>query len=440
MTNLIDHLRANLRAAGIPATESDFVGIIEKGFLSRVADVERMIASLPSNKMSQMSQRRISVNMIALLLTLGWLLLVFSTLTPATDDFKQYWQTTRNLDQTGDPYTAATPTTPTGFYYPPLFAYLVQPFGQLDQRIGQRIWYGLNSVMLAILIWLCIRLSDSRIARSFWGIVVLGMCLAPPTRLNLQLGQISFLIAILLLGSFALTYQWPALSGLMLALALLIRIYPALLILPMVRWSRRIVGWTIASVLIITTLSLVRYGTEPYLSFLHLTANPQTTYPFAAEHNISIYGFLTRLLAPSRYTAAPLLNMPWMIAPLTILGSLITTGVCLWYSRPTTPSTAVFSLWLCSMMLVSTTNGYYTLVLLLFPLLVLLRVAETESNTRLQTMLIIATTLVCVPPGWTTIHPAIYQFAHTGSGLLILTPSLYGLMLYLFLMVRTLRR
>ena len=49
MTNLIDHLRANLRAAGIPATEDDFAGIIEKGFLSRVADVERMIASLPSD-------------------------------------------------------------------------------------------------------------------------------------------------------------------------------------------------------------------------------------------------------------------------------------------------------------------------------------------------------------------------------------------------------
>ena len=51
MTDMITRLRTNLRAAGIPATESDFAGIIEKGFLSRVADVERMIASLPSDNL-----------------------------------------------------------------------------------------------------------------------------------------------------------------------------------------------------------------------------------------------------------------------------------------------------------------------------------------------------------------------------------------------------
>ncbi len=49
MTDLIDRLRASLRAAGIPATEGDFAGIVEKGFLSRVADVERLIAGLPSD-------------------------------------------------------------------------------------------------------------------------------------------------------------------------------------------------------------------------------------------------------------------------------------------------------------------------------------------------------------------------------------------------------
>ncbi|NNJ10665.1 amidase [Chloroflexales bacterium ZM16-3] len=49
MTDLIDRLRTNLRAAGIPATEGDFAGIAEKGFLSRVADVERVIAGLPSD-------------------------------------------------------------------------------------------------------------------------------------------------------------------------------------------------------------------------------------------------------------------------------------------------------------------------------------------------------------------------------------------------------
>jgi aspartyl-tRNA(Asn)/glutamyl-tRNA(Gln) amidotransferase subunit A len=44
---VIEQLRANLRAAGIQATESDIQGIVEKGFLSRLADIERVIAQGP---------------------------------------------------------------------------------------------------------------------------------------------------------------------------------------------------------------------------------------------------------------------------------------------------------------------------------------------------------------------------------------------------------
>jgi Asp-tRNA(Asn)/Glu-tRNA(Gln) amidotransferase A subunit family amidase len=44
---VIDQLRSNLRAAGIQAAESDIQGIVEKGFLSRLADIERVIAQGP---------------------------------------------------------------------------------------------------------------------------------------------------------------------------------------------------------------------------------------------------------------------------------------------------------------------------------------------------------------------------------------------------------
>jgi Asp-tRNA(Asn)/Glu-tRNA(Gln) amidotransferase A subunit family amidase len=44
---VIEQLRANLRAAGIQAADSDIQGIVEKGFLSRLADIERVIAQGP---------------------------------------------------------------------------------------------------------------------------------------------------------------------------------------------------------------------------------------------------------------------------------------------------------------------------------------------------------------------------------------------------------
>ncbi|NTU82714.1 MAG: amidase, partial [Chloroflexales bacterium] len=46
MTNPTDRLRANLRAAGIAASEDDLAGIAAKGFLSRLADFERIVANV----------------------------------------------------------------------------------------------------------------------------------------------------------------------------------------------------------------------------------------------------------------------------------------------------------------------------------------------------------------------------------------------------------
>ena len=44
---VIEQLRGNLRAAGVPVAEADIQGIVEKGFLSRLADIERVIAQAP---------------------------------------------------------------------------------------------------------------------------------------------------------------------------------------------------------------------------------------------------------------------------------------------------------------------------------------------------------------------------------------------------------
>src|SRR5262249_11182925 len=44
---VIDRLRTNLRTAEIQAVEADIQGIVDKGFLSRLADIQRMTAQPP---------------------------------------------------------------------------------------------------------------------------------------------------------------------------------------------------------------------------------------------------------------------------------------------------------------------------------------------------------------------------------------------------------
>ena len=104
------------------------------------------------------------INLGTLALALCWLALVGATLTPTLDDFKQYWQASVNLLQSGDPY-ATTPepgsagqtagaaaAAITVYPYPPLLAYLIQPLGRLDHRQGQWIWFGMNCIALSGLI------------------------------------------------------------------------------------------------------------------------------------------------------------------------------------------------------------------------------------------------------------------------------------------------
>ena len=48
MTDPIDRLRANLRAAGIPASDEDIAGIEAQGFLSRLADIQAILDAAPA--------------------------------------------------------------------------------------------------------------------------------------------------------------------------------------------------------------------------------------------------------------------------------------------------------------------------------------------------------------------------------------------------------
>src|SRR5262245_11573181 len=191
---------------------------------------------------SNVLRRAAMINRVALALAIGWLVLIGLTLTPEVDDFRQFRRGAVDLLQAGDPYaTRADPAAEAqrhpgtvdesgerGFKYPPVFAYLFQPFGLLEHRTGQLLWFGVNVLMLGALIALCIRTSGSLLARRYWGVVVLGAVLAPPTRLSLQLGQVSILMALLLVSTGLRARGRSALAGLLLALDSMIRTYPPL--------------------------------------------------------------------------------------------------------------------------------------------------------------------------------------------------------------------
>jgi hypothetical protein len=284
-------------------------------------------------------------NYIALVLALLWLLLIGLTLTPQVDDFKWYWQGAHSFLVTGDPYllkddpVGAIVAQPPAdqdkgdilYSYPPLFAYAMQPLGQIDYRTAQWIWFGLNTLLLGGLIALCMQLSGSTLARRYWGILILIMLVAPPTRLSLQLGQVSILIAVMLVGGLALERR-PYLAGLLLAGASWIKLTPIVIAMRYVlRRPRSVLWWTIIAGLALLALSLLAYGIAPYQHFFDSVVFGRK-YPYAAEHNISFYGFWSRLLAHSLY-AVPLIDAPTLARTATLLSSVTTLGLCVWATR-----------------------------------------------------------------------------------------------------------
>jgi hypothetical protein len=157
-------------------------------------------------------------------------------LTPAVNDFGFYHRAAVSVLLTGNPYSQAN-----GYIYPPLPAYLVQPLTFLPAP--QYWWFGLNVAACGAFAALAIYLSGSRLAQSYWSVAVLLFALFPPLWATLFFGQVSGIIALLLLLTVWLSWRYAAVAGLLLALAVHIKLYPAFMAFYFLFNRSRMVVW-----------------------------------------------------------------------------------------------------------------------------------------------------------------------------------------------------
>lgn len=151
----------------------------------------------------------------------------------------------------------------------------------------------------------------------------------------------------------------------------------------------------------IVALSLLLHGAGPYINYLNKVVLGRD-YPYFGEHNISLFGFWGRLLIANDYGVA-LMHAPWLARMLIGASGLAVLAVCVWASRAAAGALGEqlrFGVWLCGMMLLSPSNGAYTFVVLLMPLLAVLRYLELNNDRHIRAWLIVGTALVCWPPAW----------------------------------------
>jgi hypothetical protein len=406
---------------------------------------------LPTRTNRHAWEARQVLNWTAALLACLWLALIANTLDPHVDDFRQYWQAGVNVWASGDPY-ATTPgpgaseaalAQPTAFPNPPLLAYLVAPLSALPYPAARMVWLAGNSALLAALAWLSLAASGAVRAHQWWGVVFFITAVAPPTRLSLQLGQVSLLLAVLLLGALVLgspsKRPWQHwLAGVLLALATLIKLYPGLIALYfLLRGPRRVAYSCAVAGGALFGLSLLAHGLTPYSTYLERVVLGGF-YLYEAEFNLSLMGFWERLFSISRYSL-PLLHQPALAHLLTALCSGLVLAICMQALRSRGAGGSdgpVAALWLCAMLLLSPVNGYYNLVLLLFPALVVSAEVERRTNRTLLVGVALAGLLCAVPPAWAGGIPALHAAVRTGWGLFMLQPAFYGLLLLAVLLYR----
>jgi len=391
------------------------------------------------------------LNVAALVLAFAFVVVLSAGLTPNNDDFKHYWQASIHARTLGDPYAerlhptahqipGLDPSTRFDDYiYPPLLAYLLQPLGYLDFPVAQQVWFWLNVGLLGLLVWLCMRLSGSRLAHTYYGVVALLAVLFPPTSICLQLGQLGIITSLLLVLAVLLGRRWPRAAGLALGFAAAIKIYPALFGFQFVRQRRSVIGWAVAGGAGVMLLGLLLWGGAPYAIYIdRIMLHNTAPYPIASEVNLSFVAFWLRLLTTTRY-AMPLADLPPLALALSAICSLGLIGLCLraCWRQPHPPSYLLqSSIWLCAILLLWPASGFYNLVVLLLPMMLMARSFEDSPDPKLLRWLALATAALFIAPGWSnTMAGPIYQGVHRGLGVFLLSPAFYGLIGYQILLL-----
>ncbi len=361
------------------------------------------------------------------IVTLSWIARLITT---NVSDIGFQWQAARNFATYGEPYhlqgwlQPISGVPPPVYVYPPLIAWLFQPLALFPLVWAQYIWFGINVGLLWTYMRLCWKHNSSRILSRWWGPAVLVGTVASPTSVTLQLGQVSLLLACLItLGAT----DGVGIRGGMWAVGTAIKLFPGWLFgWSLLRRQWRVLGMGIVVGIGTSLLPMLPYGTVPYRAFSQVLQLAQ--YPYAAQFNVSIWGFWQRLLTQHAYGVAPLIQ-PQLAQILGGLSILVVVMLTAWSTAQGRQGDewAGLAVWITGMLLLVPSNGFYNLVMLMWPLCWCIRRLEMRPQRGLVRRLLLSVLLCWIPPGWEGLHPAVYNFAHRGWGLLALVPSFYGL-------------
>jgi hypothetical protein len=175
------------------------------------------------------------------------------------------------LNPQAQPVTELTGMAPEDpFQYAPQF--LLWPRAAIaitdDYQAIRLVWFGINVTLCMAAVLLLSLWVGGRVG-AVSALLAPFVLVAFPTLHNFQYGQFHFAtIALAVLAMLAFARRRPAIGGTLLAVSILSKLFPALLLIPLAlqrRW--RDLGWTAAAGAVLTLVTLVVTGLAPFLAF-----------------------------------------------------------------------------------------------------------------------------------------------------------------------------
>ena len=285
-------------------------------------------------------------------------------------------------------------------YHPPFDALLFMPISYLPYRAAFVIWSLLSLLSFGVLV--VYSLNACGLARYPWLPLSALLLLWKPFTASIWLGQVSVILALLIvLGFAALERGRDKAAGFLFAGATLIKLFPGFLLLYFVvqrRWRCAITWAATAAAGLLISLAVTGWGNSLYYIQRIL---PEQMHLFASfPFNISIEGVARTILGPNEYfTPALALHSDVVKALVLIIGLLfiIAAWSAVFSSRSEIVDKNAFVLFCVTMLLVSPLTWPHTCLMLILALAMLLRAGIVDGHMSQLRVLILILALFSVP-------------------------------------------
>ena len=333
-------------------------------------------------------------------------------------DFAQDIAAGRILDSNGDPYAANFAAIHAqvlgiafadGYPYlphPPLVVVLSWPFARMMFGTAALCWFAGSLACAFVLAIVLSGLARSRTGFSLPPLPEALLCfgallLWPPVLYNLEKGQFSILLAMLI----ALAWVWLSqrgcrAAGVCIGLAAALKLFPALLGVYLAIRHRRSAMWFVIAAAAATMLPLLWLGWRAVPEFIAQTSGNLSYWETWPAVTYSIRGLAARVLIGSDWAVAAM-HAPNAVTATVLLSSAVLVAIAvhttLRHDTTQDSDDLVFAMWSVLLLPLNPLAMGHNGVLLALPIVLIGRALATNPSTSLRVVWAAGAVLVSIP-------------------------------------------